>query len=406
MPSLSGSIVWLLAAAAAGAPDGAARGVPILYSTDLHHPHVDPDDHFDLATLFALPEFDIRGIVLDSGSRQMKQPGHVPLRQMMHLAGRNVPFAIGLGRPLSSLEDDGRGQPEEFQHGVALILDVLRRTNQEITVFTTGSVRDMAAALNRQPELFRRKVRCFYLVAGSYNTRLDKKAFARIMTADLPVHWCIGTFAWRGKTVSAFCTNWVFRQRDVLESAPGPLQNYFIYALTQKPPRVDPIAFLSLSTDRSARFEVWDQKGGWYWDHKHQDHQTGGCRDMWCTAPLFHAAGRRIVEVSPGRWTPVPDVPAAQRQVKLYDFVKVHVAVDENGHTTPNFTETTSDNTLIDFNLPGPKHGVLMFKLLDEANFDKIMTSCLRELFAAMPVADGLGVRARPAEGVAVEQTD
>ena len=43
----------------------AAEKVPILYSTDLHHPHMDPDDDFDLATLFPIREFDIRSIVLD-----------------------------------------------------------------------------------------------------------------------------------------------------------------------------------------------------------------------------------------------------------------------------------------------------------------------------------------------------
>ena len=46
--------------------------IPIIHSTDLFHPHVDPDDHFDLATLFAVKEFDIKGIVLDNhGSDQM-----------------------------------------------------------------------------------------------------------------------------------------------------------------------------------------------------------------------------------------------------------------------------------------------------------------------------------------------
>ncbi|NLF07816.1 MAG: hypothetical protein GX594_07525, partial [Pirellulaceae bacterium] len=43
------------------------KKIPIIHSTDLFHPHDDPDDHYDLATLFALDEFDIKGIVLDSG---------------------------------------------------------------------------------------------------------------------------------------------------------------------------------------------------------------------------------------------------------------------------------------------------------------------------------------------------
>jgi hypothetical protein len=38
---------------------GAAGEVPILYSSDLYHPHEDPDDHFDLATLFSLNTVEI-----------------------------------------------------------------------------------------------------------------------------------------------------------------------------------------------------------------------------------------------------------------------------------------------------------------------------------------------------------
>ena len=41
---------------------------PIIHQTDLFHPHGDPDDHFDLATVFALAaqqRLDLRGIVID-----------------------------------------------------------------------------------------------------------------------------------------------------------------------------------------------------------------------------------------------------------------------------------------------------------------------------------------------------
>ena len=50
---------------------GAEPKIPIIHSTDLFHPHVDPDDHFDLAILFAIKEFDIKGIILDSHSTAM-----------------------------------------------------------------------------------------------------------------------------------------------------------------------------------------------------------------------------------------------------------------------------------------------------------------------------------------------
>ena len=49
----------------------AAEKIPIIHSTDLFHPHDDPDDHFDLACLFALKEFNVKGIV----ARYWRGPG-------------------------------------------------------------------------------------------------------------------------------------------------------------------------------------------------------------------------------------------------------------------------------------------------------------------------------------------
>ena len=38
--------------------------IPLIYCSDLYHPHVDPDDHFDIAAIYAIPEFDIKAIIL------------------------------------------------------------------------------------------------------------------------------------------------------------------------------------------------------------------------------------------------------------------------------------------------------------------------------------------------------
>ncbi len=120
-----------------------AAGVPVIYCTDLFHPHVDPDDHFDLATLFALPELEVKAILLDQGDKQLKKPGTIPIKQMMHLTGRQVPFAIGLGRKLVSPADDGRAQPPEFQAAVNLLLQTLREASEPVTIIAAGSVRSV-----------------------------------------------------------------------------------------------------------------------------------------------------------------------------------------------------------------------------------------------------------------------
>jgi inosine-uridine nucleoside N-ribohydrolase len=143
-----------------------AATVPLVYCTDLFHPLDDPDDHMDLATVFALPEFDIKAVLLDQGDKQLKKPGRIPLQQMMALTGRRVPYAAGLGVKLRSPGDKGLDQPQEFQGAIELFLRVLRESDHPVRVVAVGSVRDIAAAFNREPALLRRNVEALYLVIG------------------------------------------------------------------------------------------------------------------------------------------------------------------------------------------------------------------------------------------------
>lgn len=358
---------FLVAVPGSAATDGAGT-VPILYSTDLHHPHQDPDDHFDLATLFAMGELDVRGIILDCGARQTKQPGRIPVSQMMHLTGRNVPFAVGLERPLGSPADEGRDQPANFQGAVALILDALRRSEEKVTIFTTGSLRDVAAAVNRQPELFRQKVARLYVNIGDasgsmeYNVGLDRAALVCILRSGLPVYWCPCFDGGSFKPGRGYATYWAFGQADVLKTAPAGLQNFFIYALT-KPEGVDPVAFLSTPQEAAVRDRVFSMR-----------------RNMWCTGPMLHAAGRRIVELAPGRWAALPASRSGRRELSLYQFVPSRV--------------TVSDDARAALVLPASSAGyrVQCFKVLDQAKYAQIMTSCLRELLADLPEA-GPGIR-------------
>ena len=175
--------------------------IPILHSTDLLHPYDDPDDHYDLATVFAMPEFDIRGIVLDQGVEpqgQLKRPGQVPVQQMFRLTGRKTPVAIGLTNLLRSRDDKALDQGEQFQGGVKLILLALRQSPEKVILHLAGSCRDAAAAFNREPELLRAKVRAVYVEAGNgpdgrqdeWNVKLDPLAYLRLLESGLPIYWC------------------------------------------------------------------------------------------------------------------------------------------------------------------------------------------------------------------------
>ena len=170
----------------------AADKIPIIYSTDLFQPPDDPDDHVDLATLFALDEFEILGIIVEHGEKQATHPGPIPVRQMMQLTGRQVPCVVGLKPPLKSPEDPALEQPAEYQQGVNLLLEKLRASDRKVTIFTTGSMRDVAAAFNRDPDLVRQQVSRIYMNIGNaspqdseYNVDLDVHAYVRILQSGL-----------------------------------------------------------------------------------------------------------------------------------------------------------------------------------------------------------------------------
>jgi len=257
--------------AAAGEPGS----VPIVYVTDLYHPHDDPDDHVDLATLFAIPEFDIRAIVIDLGEHGKGRAGTPAIEQMMHLTGRTAPYATGLVANLETPVDTGEEHPADTQGGVELLLDALTGAYSPVTLFTTGSLRDVAAAYNRAPALFEGKVARLYVNAGhssggkEHNVNLDPLAYQRILTSGLPIYWapCFGE--------QGFETLWSFKQGEVFQDAAPPLQNFFLYALSKtNPAEVGPIEALTKPVDKRAKATFWPLE-----------------RRMWCTGPFLDAAG-------------------------------------------------------------------------------------------------------------------
>lgn len=315
----------------------AGIGAPVIYATDLFHPHVDPDDHFDLATLFSLRDLQVQAVLLDQGKRQLQRPGAIPLRQMLAMTKRQVPTAIGLGDPLSSPADDGRAQSAEFQGAVVLLEKVLRETREPVTIMAAGSVRDICAAWNRYPELLKEKVGRLYLNIGTaipggteYNVDLDPHAYVGILRSGLPIYLCPCMPMDRKNSNAVYSTWWHFRQEQVLESAPRPLQNFFIYALQRPAPEeLDPLKALNLNLSPWRRL-IWEMD-----------------RNMWCTGPLLHAAGRMA---------PNP----------TFEFVPARIELDARGRTV-KLSETKESNLRV-------------FKVRDAAGYERAMQSSLLEL--------------------------
>jgi len=341
------------------------RSVSVIYYSDLLHPHDDPDDHFDLATLFAVPEFHILGVVLDLGDRQAQRPGATPLRQMMAITRRQVPHATALAEPLRSPEDDGATQPETGQGGVRLILDSLRRARGPVTIIQTGSLRDIAAALNREPQLLRAKVAAVYVNSGNgaavqdeWNVKLDPQAYRRVMTSGLPIHWC-PCFGEDG-----YATHWRFRQGAILDRVAAPVRAYLVYALIPLPVAVDPVA--------AVRSPWWGRLVAADW----QAATWAAERSMWSTVSLLHAAGRRVYGTGDDEWEALGDEEAGRRGLgpesasRSFAFEPVTVTIDEQRNLKR--IPAGNDSAMRVFHAPDPQQ------------YAREMQSCLGKLLGSL----------------------
>lgn len=292
----------------------ASADIPVIYSTDLYHPHDDPDDHYDLACLYALPELDVKCVIIDMANIREKRshqgvgkkPGRVALRQLEHLTGRHFPCVAGLEHPLKSVDDPGLDQPESTQGAVNRILSVLKESDEKVAIFTVGSLVDVAAAYNREPDLLREKVRAIYINAGTgpdgyqeeWNVRLDQNAYRRILLSDLPIEWypCFGR--------DGYFTHFVVDQPEVLGSAHAPLRAYFAYALERS--TEEPIPFLS---------------------GKYPPPQ--GPRNMWCTPSFVELAGRKIYRTEKGYEALAEPPSPSAATVTCYEMKPVKLAAGE-----------------------------------------------------------------------------
>lgn len=347
---------------AAASPSRAAR-IPVIYCTDLFCPPDDPDDLFDLATLFAMEEFDIKVVVLDQGEKQLQRPGAVPVWQLSYLTGRSVPTALGLARPLKSPVDKALDQPGLFQNGVAMILQTLRDSSVPVRIATVGSVRDVVAAFNREPELFRAKVARLMPFMGDashptfkeYNVTLDPQAYIGLMRSGLPIWWvpCFDGGAWQSKGHGSY---WKTTQRDLLGGAPPELLQYFIYAFW--PQATDQVAFLSRPVDSQRREQLFAMD-----------------RNLWGTALFGVLSGRRIV-CDGGRYVSVlPRSKEARGHPEtedLFGFSEVDLSI--------------GDDAVVRYGKTRDSHRVMRFEVRNKEAYAEGLTSATAGLLSKLRV--------------------
>jgi hypothetical protein len=352
---LVGCLTFVVLAACSKQPTMDSK-IPVIYFTDLFHPHDDPDDHFDLLALYALPELAVKAIILDQGLKQDRRSGAVPIHQLNKLTGRSVPHAKGLAYALQFQGDDGTQQPQQYQEGVELVIKTLKESDDKVTLVSVGSLRDMAAAYNRAPDLFREKVGRIYSFIGEasmeefieYNVDLDRKAFATIMNSGLPIFWmpCFDGGLWKNNGLASY---WQVKQQYLLEGTDERVKNFFRYAL--------------LSPQQGPTVNDFTEKIG----EADLNQLYAPLRNLWSTAVFTHAAGQKIINRD-NDWILVSQKKGELfKEPGLFSFTPVRLWVDDEG--------------IVHYDNSARSNEILRYTVTDPVNYGDGMTHITKTLF-------------------------
>lgn len=259
MPMSDVAAATMLAALPAPAQLRAAEPVPVIDVTDLYHPHQDPGDNFDILAAYALPEIDLRAVILDCtepfrkyrgpGQSDTRDPGFIPVWQLNYIFGRNVPCATSPFSPMKSPDDKMLDAPPFPQQGIELILKTLRESVAPVHVVSFGSARAVAVAYNREPDLFQKKLARVHLCAGAttptfaeWNVKLDRQAIVCLLRSNLPIalYPCAANNArdtGYGSADNAFSYDehncyWKLPDLQFIPKMAAPLRRYLEYAFS------------------------------------------------------------------------------------------------------------------------------------------------------------------------------
>ena len=353
---------------ATGKPDTPPKkNIAMIHATDLYRPHMDPDDHWDLACVFALcygGDVDLKGVLIDfpPASRQDVNPDVAAVSQMNFITGKSVPEAVGSSIAMRTRDDVQPNATLTDHSGVRMVLDVLKNSKKPVVINTTGSCRDVAIAGNKEPTLFTKKCAGVYLNAGTgspkrdeatrleYNVTLDRSAYAAIFDLPCPVYWmpCFEEIEPRNERhIMEYGTYYRFRQDAILPYLSDRMQNFFVYMLGQM---VDHNWLNYLMGDKDQA--LLDRFGAMH-------------RNMWCTGGFLHSAGYTVTvdgEI----------VPLYQADDKaVFEFEPIRVGCTENGVTTWSHDKAAKNRYI--------------FHVLDTECYQSAMTRAMKTLLTALP---------------------
>ena len=340
---------------------------PMLHASDLFRPHMDPDDHWDLACVYALTyrnDIGLKGVLVDYPPKHKTNhnPDTMAVAQMNLISGSYVPIAVGSPLPMKSCNDTQPYASPSEHHGVQMVLDVLQQSPQSVVISILGSSRDVAIAGKKNPNLFASKCAAIYLNAGTgspnmssvskleYNVTLDTFAYAAIFALPCPVYWmpCFEEIESRQERgVREYGTHYKFRQDEILPYLSDKLQNYFAYMFGRYTDH-NWLHYLQGKKDEA----LLTRFGSMY-------------RHMWCTGGLLHAAGYTVSR--DGKTISLDD--STKRPIFTFDPIKVRC--DDSG-VTEWAHDQNSKNRFI-------------FHVRDTDNYQSAMTKALKSLLMTLP---------------------
>jgi purine nucleosidase/pyrimidine-specific ribonucleoside hydrolase len=165
----------------------------------------------------ASPALDLRAITTVGGNGSLEDVTRNALLTCTHAGIRDVPVAAGAAAPLlgrdhgaasqvhgaSGMDGAELGEPDvalDPRHAVDLMADVLRASEEPVTLIPTGPLTNVALLLTRHPEL-RDRVREIVLMGGAvatgnwrplaeFNIWCDPEAAHVVFSGGLPVTMC------------------------------------------------------------------------------------------------------------------------------------------------------------------------------------------------------------------------
>lgn len=339
--------------------------IPLIHITDLYHPAQDPDDQFDLATVLALPELELRAVLLDVTERFLvaapqgwdvaREPGHVLVEHAARLSGREIPVAVGPAIPLADLKPSPSVSDSGSDGAVAMLLKILGEENEKIAVSVVGSARILAAAWLRNPDLMRTKVSAIWVNAGStvdreleWNVGLDPVAYRAMWQSGIPINWfpCAteqGAFdpePERG-------THWSATHAELLTGLDERWRGWFAFGLSGSARSDVTSAMAELATGET-------------WQALQHDR-----RSMWSTTSLVMAAGRRLALTNRGwRFVGASEVERHRLDVWPWRMDPIEVRVRQDAHVDWTLTSANFAHRLFG-RRPGSDYGRAMKEALN-----------------------------------------